>query len=94
MKTIIEYTVNLNSPIKNGSILIDKKAIEEGHTDNKLIYCMSGFDSVFKDSQGNDVTSGYRLTADKKNNVLITIVNSYFKDERNKASKLLYINND
>jgi len=94
MKTLIEYKLNLSTPEKNGSILIDKKAIEEGHTNNKLIYLQSGFDVTFKDSQGNDVTSGYRLTADRKNNVLITVINSYFKDERNAKNKLLTINND
>lgn len=94
MKTLIEYKLNLSSIEKNGSALIDKKAIEEGHTDNKLIYLQNGFDVTFKDHQGNDVTSGYRLTADRKNNVLITVINSYFKDERNAKSKLLIINND
>jgi hypothetical protein len=93
MKTLIEYKLIVNSNLP-ADTLIENKMKEEGHTNDRLIYSAGGFDCVWTDSQGNEVTSGYRLTADRKNNVLVTIVNSYKKDLRDKATKLLTINND
>lgn len=93
MRTIKEYTFRLNSP-KHGHELINEKAIENGHTDSMDIYASDSFDCRWTDSQGNQVNSGYRLTKDRKNRVLITIINSYKKDLKDKETKLLTINND
>lgn len=92
MKTVKEYVFRLSSP-KGNNDLINEKAIENGHTDSGDIYAKE-FDISYTDSEGNRVTSGYRLTNDRKNRVLITIVNSYEKDAKNSELKNLNINND
>lgn len=94
MRTTHEYKVTLSRREQNGSKLIDEIAIERGHTDKKDIYSESGFDSIWRDQQGNDVTSGYRLTKDGKNKVLITIINTYHKDNKNSEQVVKFINTD
>lgn len=94
MKAKIEYQLKISVRESNGSKLIDKKAIEEGHTDKKLIYSEQGFDSTWRDSKGNDVTSGYRMCKDGVNCVLITITNSYFNDQKHSEQVIKFINND
>lgn len=93
MRTVATYKYILNSE-ETGHKLIDQKALSAGHTKDVDIYAGDGFDSTWKDHEGNEVTSGYRLTADHKSRVLITIVNSYQKDQRNKALNAISINND
>lgn len=93
MITTHEYKVITSSP-QPGHKLINEKAIKEGHTADMDIYASDGFDAVWNDQQGNEVTSGYRLTADRKSRVLITIVNSYKKDLKDQQTKNLTINND
>jgi hypothetical protein len=92
MKTIRQYTVYTNSE-KSNNELLNKKAIEEGHTDSGDIYSKD-FDCSWTDSQGRIVTSGHRLTKDRKNKVLITVINSYEADKKTKEQKELIINND
>ena len=93
MKTIKEYTFKLNSP-KPGHELINEKAIENGHTNSMDIYASDSFDARWTDHEGNQVNSGYRLTKDRQHRVLITIINSYKKDIKDKEQKNLTINND
>lgn len=93
MRTTHEYKVRLSSE-KPGHTLINEKAIEEGHTDSMDIYAADSFDTTWKDHEGNRVTSGYRLTKDRKNRVLITIINSYKKDIENKESVIKHITLD
>lgn len=90
MITTHQYTVRLNSQ-EPGWKLINKKAIESGHTDSMDIYAADSFDTTWKDHEGNQVTSGYRLTKDRKSRVLITIINSYKKDIETRESIIKYI---
>ena len=93
MTTTHEYKLNVSIRESDGSKLIDNKAIEEGHTTKKSLYDVRGFDSTWRDSQGNDVTSGYRQTKDG-NWALITVTNSYFKDQRHNEQVIKHINMD
>lgn len=93
MNTTREYKVRLSRREQNGSKLIDEKAIEEGHTTKAPIMDARGFDSVWRDSEGNDITSGHRIMKDG-NLALITIVNSYFKDQRHNEAVIKHINLD
>jgi len=90
MNTTHQYTVRLNSE-KPGHILINEKAIESGHTDSMDIYASDSFDTTWKDHEGNRVTSGYRLTKDRKSRVLITIINSYEKDQKHREAVIKHI---
>lgn len=92
MNTTHQYKVICCSP-KQGHVLIDEKAIENGHTADKCIYDANGFDTVWNDALGNVLTSGFRLTKDRKSKVLITIVNSYERDMKNQLAERLIINN-
>ncbi len=92
MNTTHQYKVLVCSN-KQGHVLIDEKAIENGHTSDKCIYDPNGFDTVWNDALGNVLTSGFRLTKDRKSKVLITIVNSYEKDIKNQLLESLIINN-
>lgn len=94
MRTTHEYKVTLSRREQNGGKLIDEIAIEKGHTDKKLLYTQSGFDSTWRDQQGNDVTSGYRMTKDGLNSVLITVTNTYHKDNKNSEQVVKFINMD
>jgi len=93
MRTTHEYKLTVSIREQDGSKLIDKKAIEEGHTDKKPIMDARGFDSVWRDSQGNDVTSGHRITKDG-NLALITVTNTYHKDQRHNEAVIKHINLD
>lgn len=93
MKTTKEYTVRLSRREQNGSKLIDEKATEAGHTTKVPIMDARGFDSVWRDKDGNDVTSGHRIMKDG-DLCIITIVNSYHKDNRDKETIIKYINLD
>ena len=52
-----------------------------------------GFDSVWRDNEGNDITSGHRIMKDG-NLALITVINSYFKDERHNEAVIKHIKMD
>jgi hypothetical protein len=90
MRTTHEYKIYTNSQ-EPGWKLINKKAIEEGHTDSMDIYANDSFDTTWKDHEGRQVTSGYRLTKDRKSRVLITIINSYKKHIETRESVIKHI---
>jgi hypothetical protein len=93
MKTIAEYVLHtcVDTP---GWKLINEHSIENGHTDSMDIYAKDSFDSSWTDQFGIKCTSGYRLTKDKKNRVLITVRNSFEKAQKEIEQRNLTINND
>ena len=93
METKKHYTFRLNSDKPNWKIL-NEKSKEKGYTDSMDIYASDSHDFSYTDSEGNRVTTGKRLTQDRKARVEITIINSYQKDIEHKQQKLLTINND
>jgi hypothetical protein len=93
MKTIKYYTFRCNSENSNNNIL-NNYSIEKGHTDSMDIFASDSYDFSFTDSEGNKVTTGKRLTKDRKFRVEITIINSFEKHKHHREQKLLTINND
>jgi hypothetical protein len=93
MNTTREYKLTVCIREQNGSKLIDEKAIEEGYTTKSPIMDARGFDSVWRDSEGNDITSGHRIMKDG-NLALITVINSYFKEQRHNEAVVKHINMD
>ena len=91
MKVTHEYKVPICSTTQ-GFILIDNFAIEIGHTAEKPI-SNHKCDTIWEDAVGNEITSGFRLTNDRKSLVLITIVNSYEREMKHKLLEHLIINN-
>lgn len=92
MNTTHQYKVICCST-KQGHVLIDEIAIDNGHTTDKCIFTPRCPDTIWNDALGNILTSGFRLTKDRKSKVLITIVNSYERDLKNQLLENLIINN-
>jgi|LakMenEpi03May11_1017334.scaffolds.fasta_scaffold00086_7 hypothetical protein len=92
MKTLNTYKFHLSSE-KSMDELLNEKAIENGYTKDKDIYASDGYDSIWVDSLGYTIQSGYRLNKDRTARAEFVIVNSYKKDIKDAIQRNLSINN-